>query len=266
MRRIEHLAVLLLTAFLMSNCSPSRKNTNVSAKDTSAQNNIDGKYWKLIEIDGKTVSGENNREPHLQFNAGHVSGTGGCNLLSGTYTLKSNRRINFSQMASTQMACENMETDAALAKALQNTDNYTINRDTLSLKKGNEKPLARLVATAQNDQVNALNGSWKLKSISGPGINFEELFPNDKPTLIFRFPETKVGGSGSCNSYNSDVKIEGHYISFGEIASTKMACPGDGEYTYFKSLRSINGYSVSSDKSTLTLLTGDIAVMSFSKK
>jgi hypothetical protein len=37
---------------------------------------------------------------------------------------------------------------------------------------------------------------------------FEGLFPNSKPDITFNFPETRVFDSGSCNRYNTDVKIE----------------------------------------------------------
>jgi len=43
-----------------------------------------------------------------------------------------------------------------------------------------------------------------------------------------------------------------------------MACEGNGEPVYFKTLKTLTSYS--GDENTLTLIMGDIAVMRFTKK
>jgi heat shock protein HslJ len=47
-------------------------------------------YWKLTTLRGESVAvPANQREPHLIFHAaeGRITGSGGCNRISGTYTL-----------------------------------------------------------------------------------------------------------------------------------------------------------------------------------
>jgi putative lipoprotein len=59
-----------------------------------------------MELAGKaTPKRDPNREAYLQFESGgRVSGSDGCNRLTGTYQIDG-ERVAFGQMASTQMAC-----------------------------------------------------------------------------------------------------------------------------------------------------------------
>ncbi|NDV46795.1 META domain-containing protein [Paludibacter sp. 221] len=108
------------------------------------------KYWKLIEVNGKEVKTSENqaKEAHfiLKLENNRVNGNGGCNSFFGTYVIKNGNRISFSQMGSTMMACLNMETESQFMRALEMTDNYTVNGDTLSLNRARMAPLARFVA------------------------------------------------------------------------------------------------------------------------
>src|SRR5262247_2948095 len=67
---------------------------------------LEGPYWRAIELAGKpTPAQDPQREAHLQFQAGgRVSGSDGCNRITGTYQ-RSGDRFRFGQMAGTQMLC-----------------------------------------------------------------------------------------------------------------------------------------------------------------
>jgi len=111
---------------------------------------ITEKYWKLIEINGKPVVWDESatREAFiiLKDNDNRVNGHGGCNTLSGTYEIdRTASRIKFSQMASTMMACLNMEVENNLKRALEMADNYSLSADGkyLSLNRARMAPLAR---------------------------------------------------------------------------------------------------------------------------
>ncbi|MCA6438755.1 MAG: META domain-containing protein [Sediminibacterium sp.] len=107
---------------------------------------ITEKYWKLIQLNGKpiTVSAKG-KEPHiiLKKEGNKVNGSGGCNSFMGSYALKEGGRIQFSQMASTLMACIHDDgTEAAFLKALSKADSYFIKGDTLQLNRAKMSPLA----------------------------------------------------------------------------------------------------------------------------
>ncbi|MDR6967497.1 heat shock protein HslJ [Flavobacterium arsenatis] len=114
----------------------------------------------------------------------------------------------------------------------------------------------------------SLEGNWELTYISGPRIAFDGLYPNEKPNITFNINENLVVGKNSCNNYSGSFKAEASKITFNEsgMVSTKMFCEGAGESTYMNTLQKINGYSISEDGKTLTLLTGDVAMMRFERK
>src|SRR5262245_14022392 len=82
---------------------------------------LEGTYWKAIELAGKTTPAQDpSREAHLQFQAGRVSGSDGCNQLTGSYQLNG-ERVTFGQMAGTLMACLNETgTEEPFRNALKN--------------------------------------------------------------------------------------------------------------------------------------------------
>ncbi len=108
---------------------------------------ITEKYWKLTELNGKPVKWVDgqSKEAHfiLKTYENKVQGNGGCNVFFGSYKLEEGNRIKFLQLASTMMACENMETEGELMKVLDLADNYTISGDILHLNKARMAPIAK---------------------------------------------------------------------------------------------------------------------------
>lgn len=97
---------------------------------------IEGPVWRLDQLGGEPVAsgGDPQRDPQVQFDRsnGRVSGSGGCNRLSGTFE-RSGSTLKLSQLASTRMAC----TDPALGTkeqqffaALQATTSYRLQSPT----------------------------------------------------------------------------------------------------------------------------------------
>lgn len=164
---------------------------------------------------------------------------------------------------STMMACDNMEIETGFKKVLEQTDNYTVDGNTLSFNKARMAPLARFEAE-ESTVTQELNGTWELDYISGPRIAFEGLYPGKKPFITFSLPETRATGNSSCNSFNVTFIIDGSNIKFNPPVSTRMACPGSGEAVFFNTLKTVTKYSATGN--TLNLIMGDIAVMRFRKK
>ena len=112
-----------------------------------------------------------------------------------------------------------------------------------------------------------LDGTWELNYISGRRIAFDGLYPDRKPFIRFDQQNKRVSGNTSCNSFTGRLEMGGSAISFAEpLATTRMACPGEGEQAFLDMLKKVNAYSISDDGSVLTFLIGDVAVMRFAKK
>ncbi|HOZ95675.1 MAG TPA: META domain-containing protein [Niabella sp.] len=108
-----------------------------------------------------------------------------------------------------------------------------------------------------------LEGSWELEYITGPRIAFEGLYPEKKPTITFNAKEKRVNGHSSCNVYNGAYTLKGNKIKFDQVASTMMACPGNGESVYYSTLDKATSYSIKDGK--LHLIMDDVVMMTFKK-
>ena len=108
------------------------------------------KYWKLIELSGRKIPPPTpgRREAHLilKTEGSRLTGNGGCNGLLGTDEVGTNNRIRFNKVATTLMACPDMQTEDRFLEALNTADSYTLKGDTLILNHARMAPLARLVA------------------------------------------------------------------------------------------------------------------------
>ena len=92
---------------------------------------LENTYWKLIRLgDGAVIVAEKQREPHLILHPAsrRVSGSGGCNRLSGSYESDGDR-LAIGRMAGTLMACPTgMETEKKFLEALGQTSRARIGR------------------------------------------------------------------------------------------------------------------------------------------
>lgn len=122
--------------------------------------------------------------------------------------------------------------------------------------------------SSMNKTTITLEGTWQLNYISGPRIAFDGLYPDKKPTIIFNLKENKVSGNNSCNQYFGKLIKDGNKLNFkdAKMGMTMIACPGEGENVYMKTLEKVDTYSISDDGKTLNFIMGDIAVMRFDKK
>ena len=143
-------AIIISFSLLIIVSCHSAKKMDTSASQPSVE--LRETYWKLTELSGVAVpevrEGEKETYLKLRTDSLRVEGNGGCNGFGGTYELKEGNRINFSKMISTMMYCSRMETENALFKGLEATDNYTISGDVLQLNKARMAPLAKFVAVS----------------------------------------------------------------------------------------------------------------------
>lgn len=156
---------LLFTAllFVALSCNSSKgvaenddkkENTSPVAEKTE-KISLENTQWKLIEVMGKPVKdyGRQMKEPVFVFESAEsrFHGNAGCNGMGGTYKLLDGNRIEFSQVISTQMACENMELEDIVSRMIPTLDNYVIN-DTgeLVITKARMAPVLRFERIRNN--------------------------------------------------------------------------------------------------------------------
>ena len=106
-------------------------------------------YWKLVDLRGAPVAvTPNQREPHLilQAQANRVVGSGGCNRLSGSYTLHGDF-VGFGGVAATRMACPGgMEQEGAFLRTLGDVKSWRVRGDELTLLDAANAAILKFVA------------------------------------------------------------------------------------------------------------------------
>jgi heat shock protein HslJ len=125
--------ILSLIAFSLFQCSPKL------APDAS----WGYQRWVLVEMKGVPVQQSGGRrDAFLNFNISEkrFSGNGGCNQVNGTYTVNSND-IQFVDVISTKMACEDIEFENTFLTTLASVNRYEVRGNDLLLKRKRETVL-----------------------------------------------------------------------------------------------------------------------------
>ncbi|WP_207670125.1 META domain-containing protein [Glaciibacter flavus] len=158
-------------------------------------------------------------QPYLELSGdGRVTGSDGCNRLLGDWK-GDGRTVTFNRLASTRMACEDVDTWLSGAASGRVKDSTLIIYDTDGsrigeLKRSSDVPSATTQATSSapvaGDANPALAGAW---GVSEQG----------KPHLTFTDAGT-VSGSDGCNLIAGSWKLADGVVTFGQLVSTLMAC------------------------------------------
>lgn len=138
--------MIVIIAGLFSCHSPKQLDSGSAIND---RNRLEERYWKLIEVNGTEVkpNGGGQHEPHITLKSEQkqVVGNGGCNSFGAMYEINGAGRISFSRIISTKMACDKLSLENQFFQALESTDSFHINGDTLILHKAKMAPLAKFL-------------------------------------------------------------------------------------------------------------------------
>lgn len=117
-----------------------------SSSSAGAAATLEGVRWVLTELNGQpSKPGTGDQEVFMEFDAaaGNVGGFSGCNNFNGGYE-SADGKLKFGNLMMTMKACvDGMEQEAAMHKALGETQRYTIAGDKLALYSGDERLVAR---------------------------------------------------------------------------------------------------------------------------
>ena len=106
-----------------------------------------------------------------------------------------------------------------------------------------------------------LHDIWALEFINSAEFVKGEL--SNHPVIEIYLEEERIHGNAGCNTINGKVEVEGSNISFSEIITTEMACPGNLEQRFLAALESIDNYKIG--KLRLFLYEGESERLVFRK-
>ena len=115
------LLILFFLPFLFFGCK-SAQGAKASFTDLNGE-------WNVVEINNKKVVPEVSTQVMIfDVSAKRISGHSGCNRFSGTieYTDTHKNIIKFLQVASTRMACPDMEVEGKVMKAINEVKSFDV--------------------------------------------------------------------------------------------------------------------------------------------
>ena len=198
----------------------------------TGNNPLERTYWKAIELVGKpTPAQDAKREAHLVFQEGRLSGSDGCNRVTGTYQLKGDA-VTFGPLAGTRMACINeaAEVERAFHEAMKSATRLTVASDRLELFDAAGNRVAAFAAGAA--QASAPSNSSSLAGTSWQLVNFQgsdgtTLTPDDRSKYTIEFSaDGQLTARVDCNRGRGTWKSAGtNQVEFGPLALTRAQCP-----------------------------------------
>ena len=182
--------------------------------------------WNIVEINGRPVTAE--KYPFIGIDAENkrVYGYSGCNRITGGIELNDKTgKIELGQMASTMMACPNMELERSVLDALASVNSIKCSgKDVLTLYDEDKRPAVLLKKRFTEIPVADLQGEWRIAKIYGQSVPSG----GETPNLVFDIEARKVSGHTGCNRLMGGFKTDEankKAISFPGVATTRMSCP-----------------------------------------
>ena len=118
-----------LTILVLAACDSTSSTEGTTPEPASAAADLAETSWTLVSLGGAPVA--EGSGARLAFDsAGNVSGSTGCNSVSGTYALDG-PSLTFGPLATTRMACEEalMAQETAVLEALAAVEGWEIDAD-----------------------------------------------------------------------------------------------------------------------------------------
>jgi heat shock protein HslJ len=208
---------------------------------------LDGQTWALTSYakGGTMTNVPADVLVDATFENGTVSGSGGCNRYTGSYTADGSK-LTFGPLGSTQMACVGAASDveSAYFANLAASATYTATAETLTIF--DSKGASILVyGVAKPGQLGGVE--WHATGINNGKQAVVSVVDGTDPTATYDAAGT-VSGNGGCNTFNGPAVVDGTSIAIGPLASTKMACAdqaaSDQETYYFAALQNATTWEV----------------------
>jgi heat shock protein HslJ len=141
MKKIIVMLIAVTLSFI--SCSPK----------LSPDYNWGNQRWVLTEM--KTVPVQlsgTRRDAYIEFSPAEkqFTGNGGCNRISGSYTLEKKNHIQLGQVTSTKMSCSDISFETTFLSILSDVNRYEMNDNILLLKKNGDVLLKFAPRTRSN--------------------------------------------------------------------------------------------------------------------
>lgn len=130
-KTLRNTALLAVGALLLAACSGGPAPRVVDEPSARLEGPVVDQRWNLLLV-GTSERLDMPTRPYFVIDGeGRVSGSDGCNQLTGQAALGDNQRIAFTELATTRRACPRAEDAARVTGMLENAYRYLIDHDRL---------------------------------------------------------------------------------------------------------------------------------------
>jgi heat shock protein HslJ len=234
-------AMASLLAFAVAACAAT------PSPSTPATPTLAGTAWTVTSVGGtETLDAA---RPTMVFGTDRkVQGTGGCNGYGGPYRLDGDA-IEVGDLAATLILCQDAAIgaqEAAFMAAMRGVRTWRIDPEGALHLSGVSEIVGRPGGpeASPSGEAGGIVGSWDLVEL-GPTADFAHLVP----TIEFT-PDGAVSGFAACNTFSGMYELDATALTFGPLATTKMACerPASAvEADYLAALASVTGWTIEPD-------------------
>lgn len=230
-----------------------------SSQGTDDSKALEGKVWKATEIAGtQGMTPAIGVEITAEFASGKLTGTGGVNRYSTTYTTQSGNKITIAAPAATLMAGPPavMAQEQAYFAWLPKATRYVVTADSLTLEDAQSNPLVKYVAVKPA----TLTGTeWDAIAYNNGRGGLQSLAASSAITATFG-TDGSLSGNASINEYHTKYTASAGKMTIQpQISTTRMAGSTelmDQEAAYLAALPKTATYTIDGDELWLRDSTG----------
>ena len=243
-------ALVMLTALPLAGCASDSESGTGSTGATAPS--LAGTSWELAEYaaEGATTltAVPADVRATADFSDDQISGSGGCNSFSGTYTTDGDT-IEIGPLATTEMACVPAVTavESGYLARLGAATTFAITDGTLTLS---DESGQVVLSYAESEPVSLTGTTWQATGINNGTGGVASLVADSTVTAEFAEDGTLTGSAG-CNSYNGSYEVLGDTMTIGPLATTLMACEpevDEQESNYLAALENVTQFTLDRDR------------------
>jgi heat shock protein HslJ len=246
---VAAVAVVALAACGSDNSATSAAPTTAPSVGTAAK--VEQTTWEL-NLDSLNVPDLAHARPTMRLVGGTASGSTGCNLYTGPYTIGPDR-LTFGVLAQTNVACGPEETaiESAFVPRLGMTAKYTLNGNQLQLQ-----DVGGAVLLTFDPANTSLQGSWTvLGYLRSDASAFTSVAVGSTLTANFGADGMFSGNTGCNNVTGAWKQGPGDAVTIGPLATTLAACTSADlsaqEHSYLAALQASVRAEVTSSSAAL---------------
>ncbi|MFJ7157574.1 META domain-containing protein [Streptomyces sp. NPDC101118] len=250
----------VITAALAASLALTACGATETAGTAPGGKGVSGVKWTVetLDNDGKREAAPAGTGAHLLIEDGKVQGNNGCADFTAPAEADGNS-LTVKDAEVTDIGCDPtaMKFGEAFQKLITGKLTTSVSGDRLTLTTaGGDK----ITLTSKPETLTPLNGTrWTVDSlVQGEAVTSVPQDANGKAWFVIG-KDGAVQGNLGCNNFTSKATAAGGEVTFGPLASTRMACTGPAgevEKAVSAVLKGKVAYSVESGALTLTAPNG----------